>query len=157
MKLISKEIILAIIVGFGVGLVITYGIYTANQAIKNKQSSVSPIPTQTVNNSSTIPSTTSTIENQTDPNQIKLTLSQPDINTVTDLNTATIAGNTSPLANILVYNELTSQILIADQEGQFTTETELQKGINYITITAINDRGDQTSLKRTIVYTTTEF
>ena len=151
MKLPSKELVIAILIGFGVGLVVTYGIWTANQAIKQKESTISPVPTETLRNNIAIES--APVETG---NEFKLTLAQPEPYTLTDLDVLSVSGVTLAKANVFIFGENDWKLVISDDQGQFNSEIELIKGINFIKITTISDNGEKLSADRTVVYSTTE-
>jgi len=151
MKIPSKELIIAVLIGFGVGLVVTYGIWTANQAIKQKESSISPIPTEAVRSNGV---------NEIVPvdaiNKLQLTVAQPEPNTMTDLDILSVTGVTMADANVFVFGERDWELVIADNQGQFNTEIQLIRGVNFIKVTTVSDEGKQVSVGRTVVYSTTE-
>ena len=152
MKLFNKELIIAILIGFFIGLIITYGIWTANQAIKQKQASISPVPTESLTpNKTPAPSQPSQ-----PPLEFKLSLGQPQPYMLSNTETGIITGTSIPFANIIVYGEKNQKIILADKNGQFKTEIPLLKGINYLTITAISDKGEQLTQRRTVVYSSIE-
>ena len=151
MKFPLKELIIAIIFGFIIGLIITYGIWTANQVIKQKEQSLSPVPTKALPLSETKLS-----QKTTDNNEFKLNLAQPEVHTLSNAENLIVSGTTQAFANVLIYAEQDHQILVANEQGQFSTEIKLIQGINYLTVTAINDTGQQASLDRTVIYSTTE-
>ncbi len=147
----KKEIILAIFLGFIVGLAITYGIYTANQAINGnsvKKTSASASPD------------TTTDENpQASPSISELTLeiTEPYNNLVVKTNSVEIKGNTSPNNFVAVMGEDGESIVAADKEGFFRTEIGLISGINSINIvSSTRDNSEQMQKNIEIVYSEAE-
>lgn len=151
MKFLSKELFIAILLGFVVGLIVTYGIWTANQAIQQKENSISPVPTD-------IPdlAAVDVPELSSEDSDLRLKIAQPDANTLTNLDNLVVTGITDGNANVLVFGEKDWELVVADDQGQFSANIALISGINYIKVTVINDQGQQLSANRTVVYSTTE-
>jgi hypothetical protein len=151
MKFPSRELIVAIVTGFILGLIVTYGVWTANQAVKQKQQSLSPVPTSTTNNE---PEEVEKVDknNQT----IKLNLAQPQPYTLVNFQAITVSGITNPGNAVFAYGEKNSELVIADQSGQFSTELQLVKGVNYLTVTSVSRQDEQITQTRTVVYSTIE-
>lgn len=120
----KKEVIIAILVGFGIGLLITLGIHAtrrkSNPAI-NPATQISPTPTIEIEHSIVV---TSPLENtvQTDKNVL-------------------IKGQTSADSTIVLESENTSQIQLADKSGFFEAEFPIIMGPNKITITSYSTTG----------------
>ena len=141
-----KELILAIILGTLVGIVATT--FAKDKLITNKNSlpsmSISPTIDQQV---SLTPA----------PISHFLTLSQPQNQIVTDTDTITITGQTSPKSQIIVYLQPQSFSLQADESGNFSHTVELESGFNLIQISSFSPQQDQASLDLQITYSTAEF
>lgn len=134
-----KELIVAIVIGLSLGLILTFGIYTANQAIKQKK-------------------TVKTIEVvQTTPSPLPpvgLIIENPENNLVVTKTPLAINGKTSPEAVIAAYSEEAQSFAQADEEGFFSLNLGLAAGSNKITLQAINENDEVEEKKLTIVYTT---
>ena len=134
-----KEVLIAIIIGFSLGLIITFGIWTANQALKK------PAPEK--------PST----QEETEPApvaELSLTLDSPENNSISPEETIEVSGKTSPLAVIVILYPEGEKILEADNDGQFFTEITLVGGENKIIISAYDQEGNQIRKNLTVVYST---
>lgn len=137
-----KEIVFAIIIGLLLGLLVTFGIYTANKALKKKPQ----------------PETVTTIEAKPTPSpiapEISLEIAEPNDNRVFDENSAAIAGKTSKQAIITILTENDEYFTQADENGLFSTKIDLIKGVNFIKIVAADLLGSQVEKELTLVYTT---
>jgi hypothetical protein len=141
----KKEIILSIAIGFGVGLLITFGIYSARQAIKQANQIMSPkAEEELVANSA--PS----------PIAREISLSSPLDQSITDKAKIALSGQTSPEIPVVILYALGEKIVVSDSKGSFETEIELEGGENEIEIQAIFEDGQKTNKKITVVYTTAE-
>lgn len=151
MRIFSKELIVAMVLGFLVGLIVTYGIWKANQAIKQKENSISPIPTDSVKKDLGLEEPAAT--NQNDD---KLIVAQPDPYTLSNQVALTVSGLTMPNSSVLIFGEKDWELVLANDQGQFATQIQLIKGVNFIKVTAVSDNGHQLDAERTVVYSTTE-
>ncbi|KKU02925.1 MAG: hypothetical protein UX93_C0005G0002 [Microgenomates group bacterium GW2011_GWC1_47_20] len=138
----KKEVILAISIGFALGLIITFGIWTANQSLKNlpqpsPKASVAPSPTP---------------NNQLANNQ--LTINIPDDEALVSTDTVTLSGTTTPKATLLVVSENGEQTTVADASGAFSLDVDLITGFNTITVYSYSTDGQEASKSLTITYST---
>ena len=135
----KKEVLLAIIIGFAIGLIITFGIYTAKKALNQYPNATQATPTPTP--VSTTPSHT-------------LTITQPETETVHDQDTLTLTGTTSPDSIVTIFTEEDETIVSADSTGKFSAPIKLIGGANDITVTAITSDGLTATAELTLVYST---
>ncbi len=142
----KKEVFLAIAIGFALGLVITFGIWTANKSLKNLPSSK---PTPTPVTVSATPSPAATQANQT-----SLTLSSPADEALVTTNKVTVSGKASPQAVVVILSEDNQQILTADAKGEFTTSVTLVPGYNSLRVQAYDPDGNMTESSALVTYTT---
>jgi len=140
----KKEIIIAIVIGFALGLLITFGIWTANKAIKNK-----PTPTEETELITPIEPTPTAAE-------FSLTIISPEDDSLINTNKVELKGSTVANAVIVIAEEKGEKIIEADGEGSFATEISLIAGTNEIKITAFNSEGDEVSKTLSLVYSTKE-
>lgn len=144
----KKEVILAIVIGFGLGLVITFGIWIANRSLKNLggpkpaaspetvlTTTPSPNPSPTVSSSGLIISTPADEALVIDPN-IKVT-------------GTTARGNT-----VIVMHENGQEAVTVDANGNFSDAVKLLGGYNTITVVSVSPTGEQTAKTLTVTYTT---
>ena len=136
----KKEVILAISIGFALGLIITFGIWTANQSLKNlpqpsPKASVAPSP-------SPVSSPTS------------LVISSPDDESLVATDTVTLSGTTTPSATLLIVSEDGEQTIQAASSGAFSFDVDLITGFNTITVYSYSADGQEASKSLTITYST---
>lgn len=136
----KKEVMLAIGLGAVLGLLIAFGIYNANQAIKNTKKQ---IEAKKINASAS--------PNQT---EFPLLINQPENNLVFDTNEATISGKTEPEATVAVMAENDQDLLTSDNQGLFSTVVNLVSGLNEIKITVLNKNGQQQEKTLNLFYST---
>lgn len=138
-----KEVLVAIIIGFGLGLVITFGIWTANKALRETA------PT-------TVPTEEETEVTPTPRPVLELAITSPENNTISEEETIEVSGQTAPNAVIAIVYPEGEKLLEADEDGSFSTEISLIGGDNLIEISAFNEEGDQANKTLTVVYSTAE-
>lgn len=142
----KKEVLLAIAVGFGLGLVITFGIWTANKSLK--QAKVTPSPAATVGTSVPTPTPASTSQ---------LTVTSPEDESISNVATITVSGTTSPKAVVSIVFEEDEIIVEADDKGAFSSKVDLIGGYNTIIVTSTDPiTGTETTETRIVTYTTTK-
>ena len=134
-----KEVLIAIIIGFGLGLLITFGIWTANKALKETA------PTTTV--------PTEEAEITPTPN-LELLITSPEDNTISEEEMIEVSGQTIAKAIIAIIYPDGEKLLEADKDGNFSTEISLVGGDNQIKISAFNNEGDEVNKTLTVVYST---
>lgn len=136
----KKEVILAISIGFALGLIITFGIWTANQSLKNlpqpsPKASVAPSPSPVSSSAA-------------------LVISSPDDESLVATDTTPLSGTTIPNATLLVVSENSEQTAVADASGNFSLDVNLITGFNTITVYSYAADGQETSQSLTITYST---
>lgn len=135
----KKEVILAIVIGFSLGLVITFGIYTARQAL-NRHQSANPSPSP-----QSAPAATPVHS---------LTLTAPEDEAVLSQPTATVSGMTTANALVTLFTESEELLVYADAGGKFSAPITLVGGANDITVTAITPDGLTATAQLTLIYST---
>ncbi len=140
----KKEILIAIVIGFALGLLITFGIWTANKAIQTKREAP---PEQEA---------AETLEPTPTPIGISLDISSPEENALVDTSEIEFKGSSVPEAIIIIATERGEKIIEADENGSFATEIGLIRGINEIQVIAFSPEGEKTSKTVNIVYSTAE-
>ncbi len=135
----KKEVLLAIAVGFGLGLVITFGIWTANKSLK--QAKVVPTPTPSA--SPVVVIDQSVINS--------LIITAPEDESISAVAAITVSGKSTPNAVISIIFEEDETIIEADDKGEFSTKINLIGGYNIIIIS------DQENTEtRVVTYSTTK-
>jgi len=137
----KKEVLFAIFLGLGLGLVVTYGIYTARSAFLKHplQPEVSPSATPAAS-----------------PTDSALSLFSPEDESIQLEDSVKVTGTTFPNAHVIIFVNNTSSITDADTTGNFSVEVILIEGANVITVRALDDNGNQAEQRRTVIYTTTD-
>lgn len=139
-----KEVIIAIILGFALGLVITFGIWKANKALKKEEVEEVPVVVEQVTPEPTpIP-------------VFALEIFSPIDEAIVDEDSLTITGKTSPGAVVAVISEEGEEIVEVDTAGNFEVEVELVSGINEFEITAFGEEGDEATQEISVVFSTAE-
>lgn len=137
-----KEVFIAIGLGFALGLVITFGIWTANRAVRRQQEAgPAPSPTPLAQEAPTL----------------ALSLDSPEDGSISEEEIIALSGQSAPGTTIVIISEEEEVILTADDEGRFETEVTLAGGANDIEVTAYDNQGNQASRMLTVVYSTAEF
>jgi len=143
----KKEVILAIVIGFGLGLVITFGIWIANRSLKNLGGAKPVTSPETVLTNTPTPNPSPAVSTG-------LTVSTPtDEALVTDPNIK-ITGVTTKGNSIIVMHENGQEAVTVDDQGNFTDAVKLVGGYNTITVVSISPTGEQVTKTLTITYTT---
>jgi len=136
-----KEITFAILIGFIFGLLITFGVYTANKAIQEQgkqskaESSITPSPA-------------------TPSSQNSLTISEPVDEELFSDPEIILSGKTNPQAVITVLTENNELFVEADNDGFFSQKITLVPGINSLTLVSTNTFGNQAQADLTLTYST---
>jgi len=138
-----KEIFLAVIFGLMVGLIVTYGIYTANQALSQKQKT----------NSSLSNSLTPSPFNEIEP-ELTLSVSSPLDGVVVSEPEITVEGTTLPNAIVSIITDENEFIIEADENGIFQQSVELVKGANTIKVNSTDFNTSSPSKTIELVYST---
>jgi hypothetical protein len=138
----KKEVLWAVIIGFAIGLVITFGVITANRAIKQKTEQT-PSPTS-------VSSPTPEAEAE---KEIFLEIVKPEDESLQSEDEITLEGNTVTRATVVVFYEGGEQIIEADDTGKFTTKIKLIGGANQITVKSFTEDGNQAEKKLSVVLT----
>lgn len=137
---------MAIAIGFALGLVITFGIWTANKSLKSLPTS-RPTPTPV-----TITETPTTA---TSPDQaISLTLSSPADEALVNTAKVNVSGKTAAGATIVILDENKHQIISANSAGEFSAEVSLVAGYNVIRVTVYDSSGNMVEQSVTVTYST---
>lgn len=79
---------------------------------------------------------------------VSLTISEPEDNTITDVDTIEVKGQSSPGAVVSV----NAMITIADANGNFDAIVSLDEGPNIIEIVASDETGNQASVTLIVTF-----
>ena len=141
----KKEVFLAIAIGFALGLIITFGIWTANRSLKQANQNKTTT-TITVTSPSPAP--------ESQPTTSGLVISSPEDESLVTKNSAVVTGKASPNSIVVILAENDEQIMAADANGNFSTDVTLTTGYNNITVTAYDSTGKAESQMLTVTYST---
>ena len=140
----KKEVILAITIGFIIGLVLTFFVYRSQLGRNAGSEILSPLAnSEVLNKTSPVP-------------EKSLKIISPIDQSISQEGKTTIAGSNSPLSWILIMGEKGEKVVQSDEKGSFETDLLLVSGENEIIITAIKPDGTQISKTLTLVYSLVE-
>ncbi len=138
----KKEVLIAIASGLILGLVITFGIYTANRSIEKqknaKKAQETPLP------ASPSPSL----------DQKTLTITSPENYDLINQRELAINGIAWPEAVIAIITENDEFFTQADNEGYFLYKLNLVKGFNEITVIATDELNSTQTQNLVVTYST---
>ena len=119
----KKEIIIAIVLGLIMGLFVTYGVYTANQAISNQNT--------------TRPQTTTIPTPTPQPIQeLQISVATPEDNIVVNQEEIVVSGITRTNVIVAIITEEEEFLVESGNDGNFSKTITLIKGANTITVQA---------------------
>lgn len=135
-----KEILVAIIIGLSLGLIITYGVFTARQAWK-----ISPVPSPGLAMLGATPN----------PNESStLNILSPGDETVVTKKDIFVTGTTLANSLMVIFINDQEHITTADGAGNFSQEVQLETGSNIIAVHSINEDGSEVVSERTVIFAT---
>lgn len=137
-----KEVLIAIIIGFGLGLVLTFFVYKTQFSDQTETTIITPLAEE-----KNLP---------TKAEEQILTVTSPIDQSISKEAKTDISGSAQPLSWILILGEKGEKIVQTDNKGSFQTDLLLVSGENEIKITSINEKGEENSKTLTIVYSTAE-
>lgn len=144
----KKEVLVAIGVGFGLGLVITFGIWTANKSLK--QLGTPKIATSPLPSPSPTPQATDTPKTASD-----LVITSPENEALVNKSNLTVTGKFLPKSAVTVTYEDDETIVETDASGNFSADIDLIGGYNTIVVTGIDlSTGVESTQTLIVTYTT---
>ena len=145
-----KEVLIAIVIGFALGLLITYGIWTANRAIKEATAN-NDVASEKITSENITPTPGPTV------NKLALSITTPEDNDLVNKQKIEVSGTTVPNAIVVVTYPDGESIISAGADGKFTTNINLDAGSNDLGITAFDTQtGNEASQNLTVVFSTAE-
>lgn len=135
----KKEMLLAIFIGLGLGLLLTYGFYLARNTLS------APTPSTTTQSAPEGSASPSPSANST------LALVSPEDEVVLTDTKVTVAGTTIPNAQVVIFVNNEESLTTADASGNFSSQRDLQFGSNVITVYSVDTSGNTTTVERTVV------
>jgi hypothetical protein len=145
----KKEVALAVSLGFILGLIITFGIWTANKSLKNHAQEKTATPT------------TARVQADISPTPVpadgfSLSITSPEDEALSNVSNIVLTGVTSPKAVLAIMSETGQQIVEADTDGEFTAKITLEGGYNNLSVTAFDSSGNSASKNIVVTYTTSK-
>lgn len=137
----KKEVLIAIIVGFSLGLIITYGVYRAQKSL-----------TQKAAQDEIIEETGVSLPKNDQLNVLSIT--QPENGTITNQDTIAVGGIAQKNSLVTIISSADEKATQADDLGNFSIDFSLQQGPNHITISTFNQDGIKQEKEIYVVYTT---
>jgi len=134
----KKEVLVAILAGFALGLIITFGFYRASRSLKQKFPDATPAPTQT----------------ETPSSSQTLTIKEPTNEAVVATDSIVVTGTTSPNSLVAIVATADAAAAAADELGNFAADIELDAGINDLIIQAFSTSGEAAQEELTVVFST---
>ncbi len=86
------------------------------------------------------------------PKSLRLSLDQPDDDSLTFQNSVIVSGQTAPAKDILIFTDSQNMMIQSKKDGSFSTVLNLDEGVNKITTVVFDATGDSRSLERTVYY-----
>ena len=134
-----KEIILAILIGIGFGLFITFGVYQSQQSVNEAQNNQSQDLVKTQ------------LSGDDAQAQSQLAISSPEDELLTDDKTLLVSGGTGPNNFVIIFVNNEEIITLADESGNFSVEVTLDEGANFLVIQSIDEDGKDCQVERTVI------
>lgn len=133
----KKEVLIAILIGFGLGLSITYGIYRLRTALKDRPQTIADIV-----NSTTTPAP--------EP-QAMLAVLTPEDGAIQTEKATTVAGSTIPNSLVILFVNDTDFIQTSDVSGNFSFQVDLKDGSNVLITHVVTEGGEVITKEKVVV------
>ena len=137
----KKEVLIAIIIGFGIGLVATLGIHFARRGTNANIQTLAETP---------IPNPVAEMA----ASNHAIALTSPAQNSIISTDSTPVTGRTSANAVVTIVSPEEEQVVLADESGNFTTSILLQAGTNTIKAISYNSQGEEAIALIDLIYTT---
>ena len=136
-----KEVLFAVAAGILFGIILAFGIWRANSALK---------PESQPQSTESQPQATKTQNSE----EFAIALILPDQYDVITQSPVQVSGVTSAGSWVLLSGEEEDYIIRVDETGKFEQEVELTPAVNQIIISSYNSQGNSVTQNLTIVYST---
>lgn len=133
----KKEVLIAILIGFGLGLSITYGIYRVRLALQEDPTTIADIVSSTPTPSP--------------EGEALLSILNPVDGSIQEQTATTVTGSTIPNSMVVLFVNNEDYIQSSDNSGSFSFEVELETGSNVLTTHVLNDTGQVVSRTSTVI------
>lgn len=152
-----KELLLAVTLGTLLGFGVTGGIV----AIQKNRSSVTPettiSPTPTITDTHTNDTASNSDNTNVSTNSHQITIESPNNESVVDNSQVTLKGSTTPQSHLIITTPSKTYFAFADNAGNFSTDIEIDSGVNIIQIDSVDSQDNQADVQLIITYSTAKF
>lgn len=135
----KKEVLIAILIGFSLGLLITYGLYRMRTALLGQDQTVEVVQLQE--------------DSEDEETSSVLALHSPLDGTVQTTTSSRIIGTTLPNTFVVLFINEDDVIINTDDTGNFSHETDLTTGTNVITAHVVSPEGETFTTQRVVIVT----
>lgn len=135
-----REVLVAIILGVGLGILVAFGVWRANIALSDKTPQA-----QTSDKNS---------KSQEEAVFSNLVITQPEDLSVVSVDTILVKGSSSPKSTVVVLSDGQQEVYPAREDGNFESQIKLEAGINEIVVISVDETGNEEEQKLNIVYST---
>lgn len=88
----------------------------------------------------------------TPPKTLRLTLNQPDQDSLSYSSSIIVSGKTAPAKEVLITTDTVDTVIKSTTDGSFSTVLHLDEGVNRIAVVVFDGTGDAKSQSRTVYY-----
>ncbi|MGI6278541.1 MAG: hypothetical protein ACOYJ8_01870 [Patescibacteria group bacterium] len=147
-----KEVGIAIILGFALGLLIVGGIWWTGQ--KNQETASSPDQEKVERTDPADSEAPLEESSASEESSVFVDVSAPEEGAIVDQDEVLVTGQTLPEAVVVIIYPEGETIVLADEDGNFKGTALLVGGANEIKVTAYDYQGDKKEVLLTVVYST---
>lgn len=147
-----KEVVLAIVFGFFLGLLIVGGIWWTNKNTLNLVPESENLSQPQADSQENTPSPA--VDQSGTDQVIFLDIDSPEEGEIVDQDEIRVVGKTVPGAVVVLIYPEGETIAVANDQGDFEATALLVGGANEIKITVYDQQGNQTETLLTVVYST---
>ncbi len=141
-----KEVLVATIAGILIGLLVAFGSWRANMALKDKTPDKEKQETTNITKEKGKP--TNAPKNE----QFNLTLTNiEDLDVITE-SKVKVAGITKPFTLVVISTETEDYIFKSAGDGTFEQEINLESGVNQILLSAFSQKSERLDKMITLIY-----
>lgn len=134
----KKEVAIAIVIGLILGLVVTFGIYTARRSSSSVQQSADLLASANPSNP------------DASPVQNSLVLSSPEDGLITSDKEVQVSGTTDANSYIFIFFGAEFRLVKADATGNFSTKIPTTAGPMLVVIRTLDDAGNSVEDERSL-------
>lgn len=135
-----KEVIIAIILGLGLGFIITFGIYRTQVALRSTPSSEQQAEALKTPTTQITPIT-----------EQDLVIHNPEAGLIVKESKIVVTGTSQPQLPVVLLVNSTEYLSSTDSGGNFSFDVPLKDGSNVLTIYVLKDDGSAFTEQRTVI------